>query len=52
MAKKLVEVGVEDFVVLEKGPEEGGTWTDNKYPGVACDVPSHLYSFSFFLNPW
>jgi cation diffusion facilitator CzcD-associated flavoprotein CzcO len=36
-----------DFVILEKADEIGGTWRDNSYPGCACDVPSHLYSFSF-----
>ena len=40
------------FVILEKGDEIGGTWRENRYPGVACDVPSHLYSFSFDLNPY
>jgi len=40
-----------DFVILEKGPDLGGTWRDNRYPGCACDVPSPLYSFSFELNP-
>ncbi|MCO5072270.1 MAG: NAD(P)/FAD-dependent oxidoreductase [Rhizobiaceae bacterium] len=39
--------GYEDFVVFEKAAELGGTWRDNTYPGVACDVPSHLYRFSF-----
>ncbi|WP_446666693.1 flavin-containing monooxygenase [Flexivirga sp. B27] len=41
-----------DFVVLEKAEEIGGTWRDNRYPGCECDVPSHLYSFSFELNPY
>lgn len=40
-----------DVLVLEKAGEIGGTWRDNRYPGVACDVESHLYSFSFELNP-
>ncbi|HXJ62597.1 MAG TPA: NAD(P)/FAD-dependent oxidoreductase [Actinomycetota bacterium] len=40
-----------DFVVLERGDDVGGTWRDNSYPGCACDVPSHLYSFSFAPNP-
>ncbi|KAJ3163985.1 hypothetical protein HK101_000554 [Irineochytrium annulatum] len=43
--------GYEDFVVLEKSENVGGTWLDNTYPGCGCDVPSHLYSFSFNLNP-
>lgn len=41
-----------DYVLLEKADEIGGTWRDNRYPGCACDVPSHLYSFSFELNPY
>ncbi|HEX6499296.1 MAG TPA: NAD(P)/FAD-dependent oxidoreductase [Micromonosporaceae bacterium] len=43
--------GVDDFVVLERADDLGGTWRDNSYPGCACDVPSHLYSFSFAPNP-
>ncbi|MCW2714455.1 MAG: FAD-dependent pyridine nucleotide-disulfide oxidoreductase [Frankiales bacterium] len=43
--------GIEDFVVLERSDSVGGTWRDNTYPGCACDVPSHLYSFSFAPNP-
>ncbi len=37
----------ESFVILERGQQVGGTWRDNTYPGVACDIPSHLYSYSF-----
>ncbi|GAT65299.1 NAD(P)/FAD-dependent oxidoreductase [Planomonospora sp. ID91781] len=51
MAIKLKEAGYHDFVILEKAGELGGTWRDNTYPGCACDVPSHMYSFSFELNP-
>ena len=40
-----------DFLILEKADEVGGTWRDNTYPGAACDVPSHLYSFSFEPKP-
>ena len=40
-----------EFVILERAGDLGGTWRDNDYPGCACDVPSHLYSFSFALNP-
>jgi cation diffusion facilitator CzcD-associated flavoprotein CzcO len=47
MAIKLKEAGIDDFVVIERGANVGGTWRDNHYPGAACDVPSHLYSFSF-----
>ncbi|MDT7549409.1 MAG: hypothetical protein QOE84_1803 [Actinomycetota bacterium] len=43
--------GEGDFVVLERANDLGGTWRDNSYPGCACDVPSHLYSFSFAPNP-
>ncbi len=43
--------GIHDFVVLERADEVGGTWRDNTYPGIACDVPSHLYSLSFAPNP-
>jgi cation diffusion facilitator CzcD-associated flavoprotein CzcO len=39
--------GIEDVVILERGSDLGGTWRDNTYPGAACDVPSHLYSFSY-----
>ena len=51
MAIRLKEAGVDDFVVLERADEVGGTWQANTYPGCACDVPSHLYSFSFAPNP-
>ncbi len=51
MAIRLKQAGVERFVVLERGDDVGGTWRDNRYPGCACDVPSHLYSFSFELDP-
>ncbi|XP_023329259.1 uncharacterized protein LOC111701982 [Eurytemora carolleeae] len=51
MGKKLNDVGIK-YTILEKSANLGGTWYDNIYPGVACDVPSHLYSFSFFLNPF
>jgi cation diffusion facilitator CzcD-associated flavoprotein CzcO len=47
MAAALRAAGVHDFAVLEKGPDVGGVWRDNVYPGAACDIPSHLYSFSF-----
>ena len=39
--------GFHDVVILDRAPELGGTWFYNDYPGAACDVPSHLYSFSF-----
>lgn len=48
---RLRQQGIEDFVILERAADVGGTWRDNSYPGCACDVESHLYSFSFELNP-
>jgi cation diffusion facilitator CzcD-associated flavoprotein CzcO len=51
MAIRLKQQGQENFVILEKAADIGGTWRDNTYPGCACDIPSHLYSFSFALNP-
>jgi cation diffusion facilitator CzcD-associated flavoprotein CzcO len=50
-AVRLRREGITDFVVLERADGVGGTWRDNSYPGCACDVPSHLYSFSFAPNP-
>ncbi|WP_432486620.1 flavin-containing monooxygenase [Kineococcus sp. SYSU DK018] len=50
-AVQLARRGRESFVVLERAGDVGGTWRDNTYPGVACDVPAHLYSFSFAPNP-
>ena len=50
-AIKLTQQGKTNFLVLERGSDVGGTWRDNTYPGAACDVPSHLYSYSFALNP-
>jgi len=47
MAIRLKQAGIDDFVVLERSGDVGGTWRDNTYPGCMCDVPSHLYSFSF-----
>jgi cation diffusion facilitator CzcD-associated flavoprotein CzcO len=51
MAIRLKEEGEHDFVLLERAGDIGGTWRDNTYPGCRCDVPSHLYSFSFAPNP-
>lgn len=47
MAIKLKQSGRDDFLILEKQQEVGGCWRDNTYPGCCCDIPSHLYSFSF-----
>jgi len=52
MAIALKQAGIEDFVVVDRADDLGGTWRDNSYPGLACDVPSHLYSFSFRPWPW
>ena len=49
-AIKLLEAGIQDFVVLEKAGGVGGTWWHNRYPGAECDVKSHLYSYSFELK--
>lgn len=51
MAIKLREAGLNSFLLIEKNEDIGGTWWDNRYPGCACDIPSHLYSFSFELSP-
>jgi len=50
-AVKLIDEGENDFVLYERSGDVGGTWRDNTYPGCACDIPSHLYSFSFAQNP-
>src|SRR3954468_24866462 len=46
-AIELVRAGFDDLVILERADELGGVWRDNVYPGIACDIPSALYSFSF-----
>lgn len=51
MAIRLLKQGYRNFTVLEKAAEMGGTWRDNVYPGVACDVAAHLYTYSFARNP-
>lgn len=48
---KLREAGYHDFTVYEKTDRIGGTWRENTYPGIACDVPAHLYTYSFEPNP-
>jgi cation diffusion facilitator CzcD-associated flavoprotein CzcO len=50
MAIALKRAGLKNFVVLDRADDLGGTWRDNSYPGLSCDVPSHLYSYSF--RPW
>lgn len=50
-AIRLLQGGEDDFVILERSDQLGGTWRDNVYPGCRCDVPSNLYSYSFAPNP-
>src|SRR5205085_4263814 len=50
-AIQLKKAGIHSFRIFERAAEIGGTWRDNTYPGAACDVPSHVYSFSFEQNP-
>ena len=50
MAIRLKQAGFEDFVLLEKGGGDVGTWQLNLYPGWACDIPSHLSSFSYAVK--
>ncbi len=51
MGIRLLGAGIRSFTILERAGEVGGTWRDNSYPGCACDIPSHLYSYSFELEP-
>lgn len=51
LAIKLREAGISDLLMIEKGSSVGGTWRENTYPGVACDIPSHAYTYSFAQNP-
>lgn len=51
MGFRLKQAGMRDFVILDRAADVGGTWWWNTYPGCQCDIPSHLYSFSFALNP-
>ncbi len=51
MGIQLREAGMDSFLIIEKSDDIGGTWYDNRYPGCACDIPSHLYSFSFDPSP-
>ncbi len=50
-AIKLREAGYDNYVIYEKSDRVGGTWRENTYPGIACDVPAHLYTYSFEPNP-
>jgi cation diffusion facilitator CzcD-associated flavoprotein CzcO len=51
LAIRLREAGIDDITILEKADKVGGTWRENTYPGVACDVPAHMYTYSFRGNP-
>ncbi|MGH2955707.1 MAG: alpha/beta hydrolase fold domain-containing protein [Solirubrobacterales bacterium] len=51
MGITLKRAGIESFTIVEKGDRVGGVWRDNTYPGAACDIPAHLYSYSFEPNP-
>ena len=51
MAAKLQDAGIDTFTIFEKADEVGGTWRDNTYPGLHCDVPSSFYTYSFRPNP-
>ncbi|WP_435228285.1 flavin-containing monooxygenase [Streptomyces sp. Tue6028] len=51
VAAELLRHGLDDVTLLEAAPAPGGTWHHNRYPGAACDVPSHLYSYSFAQRP-
>ncbi|GAA5317653.1 MAG: NAD(P)/FAD-dependent oxidoreductase [Candidatus Pelagadaptatus aseana] len=51
MAIKLQEAGIRQVTIFEKKDKIGGTWRENTYPGVACDVPAHMYTYSFEPNP-
>lgn len=50
-AIKLREAGFEDITIYEKADRIGGTWRDNNYPGLTCDVPAHCYTYAFARNP-
>lgn len=51
MGIKLREAGIDDVTILEKADKVGGTWRENTYPGVACDIPAHMYTYAFEGNP-
>lgn len=51
LAIRLKQAGLSNFHIFEQADDVGGVWRDNRYPGAACDVPSHLYSFSFEPKP-
>jgi len=49
--EKMLHIGSWELTLFDKNPHFGGTWYENTYPGVACDIPSHLYTFTFDPNP-
>ena len=49
-AIRLLEDGYDDIVIYEKAARLGGTWRENRYPGLSCDIPSHVYSYPFAPN--
>mgnify|MGYP000660259756 CR=1 FL=1 len=51
IAIRLKEQGIESFIILERADQVGGTWRDNRYPGIAVDITSFTYSYSFEQNP-
>ncbi|TGM43499.1 NAD(P)/FAD-dependent oxidoreductase [Leptospira levettii] len=51
LAIEFNRIGVKDITILEKKHDLGGTWRENTYPGVACDIPAHMYTYSFAPNP-
>ncbi|MBM9589398.1 NAD(P)/FAD-dependent oxidoreductase [Leptospira sp. 201903075] len=51
LAIELEKAGITDVTILEKKEDLGGTWRENTYPGVACDIPAHMYTYSFEPNP-
>src|SRR5687768_13661776 len=51
MGMQVRRAGIDEFTIYEKQPDVGGTWLRNTYPGLHCDIPAHLYSYSFEPNP-
>ena len=51
MGIRLLNAGLSNFTIYEKTDRIGGTWRENTYPGIACDIPSYFYTYSFEVNP-
>ena len=51
MGIQLQDAGIESYTIFEQASEVGGTWRDNTYPGLTCDIPSRYYTYSFRPNP-